>query len=221
MNSHRDLSLAAPHVVERFARDFLTDKCGVIRQNTRSGRDRILYYRKISGPDLASQVRLMRHVSHDNIVHVLRAMECEDSEHLLEISEYMSHVVVDLCVKSFAAFDELALAAILGQVLRGLKSMTDAGLGQTNFSTSKILADNHGNVKIACAAYSKNWQNRPTMLVPLVHQLMYVSLGLRQGNLISFRQVVRGFGSNRVLASTVAAQCNHGGLDDSKARFHD
>ncbi|KAH8707825.1 hypothetical protein HC256_009992 [Beauveria bassiana] len=115
MNSHRDLSLAAPHVVERFARDFLTDKCGVIRQNTRSGRDRILYYRKISGPDLASQVRLMRHVSHDNIVHVLRAMECEDSEHLLEISEYMSHVVVDLCVKSFAAFDELALAAILGQ----------------------------------------------------------------------------------------------------------
>ncbi|KAH8707824.1 hypothetical protein HC256_009992 [Beauveria bassiana] len=116
MNSHRDLSLAAPHVVERFARDFLTDKCGVIRQNTRSGRDRILYYRKISGPDLASQVRLMRHVSHDNIVHVLRAMECEDSEHLLEISEYMSHVVVDLCVKSFAAFDELALAAILGQL---------------------------------------------------------------------------------------------------------
>lgn len=72
--------------------------------------------------------------------------------------------------------------------------MTAAGLGQTNFNTRKVLIDHDGNVKIgrivcswhfqivvapnlifyvACAAYSEQWQNHATMLVPLVHQLMY------------------------------------------------
>lgn len=66
--------------------------------------------------------------------------------------------------------------------------MIDAGLGQVNFSTPKILADYDGDIKIgrivglrasglascltyllAGAAYSEKWQNHPTMLVPLVH----------------------------------------------------
>lgn len=63
----------------------------------------------------------MQQVFHDNIVHVLQVMECEDSEHLLEISQLMPIIVVDVCAKSFAAVDEAALAAVLGQA-RGLDS---------------------------------------------------------------------------------------------------
>lgn len=69
--------------------------------------------------------------------------------------------------------------------------MTMIGFGQTNFSPRKLLMDYDGNIKIgrrigigalhcrrlilslACAEYSEQWQNHPTMLVPLVHQLMY------------------------------------------------
>ncbi|EJP69838.1 uncharacterized protein BBA_00707 [Beauveria bassiana ARSEF 2860] len=94
---------------------------------------------------------------------------CKETRSMIRGS-VMPMIVVDVCANFFAEFDEHALAAVLGQ---GLLSMTAAGLGQTNFSARKILMDYDGNVKIARAVYSEQWQNHPTMLLPLVHQLMY------------------------------------------------
>lgn len=138
MSSRRELSLAEPHAIERYARSFpAVRRHTVIRQTTRSGRDRFLYSRPISGLHLARQVRLLRQVSHENVVHVLRVMECGDSEHVLEIAEFMPLAVVDVCAKSFAAFDELALAAVLGQA-RGLGSDHWLVLTMLGFTGSDI-----------------------------------------------------------------------------------
>lgn len=65
-------------------------------------------------------------------------MKCVDTEHLLEISEFMPVVVVDVCAKSFTAFDETALAAVLRQA-RGLLPLNgDFRLTAVGFTGSDI-----------------------------------------------------------------------------------
>lgn len=57
----------------------------------------------------------MRQVSYDNIVQVVQVIKYKDSNHILEISKFMPLIVVDVCLKSFTAFQEFALAAIIRQ----------------------------------------------------------------------------------------------------------
>lgn len=102
----------------RIACDCCHDENGdvMIQSHDLLGYRDLWYQRRIIGPGLAEKVRFLRRVRHENFVRVLAMVPRADPDIIDVHFELMPIVAVNLTANVFPHFNELALAAILGQV---------------------------------------------------------------------------------------------------------
>ncbi|KFY32537.1 hypothetical protein V493_00088 [Pseudogymnoascus sp. VKM F-4281 (FW-2241)] len=102
--------------------------------------------KRLKGPDYARDVRLLRTVRHNNFHDMLECFSFEGAYYAV-----FEHVPISLAhvAKSPPFLTEVELAAILGQILKGLAYLALKGLEHGSLSCSNILLDTDGNIKIA------------------------------------------------------------------------
>ncbi|KAJ0103783.1 Serine/threonine-protein kinase dst2 [Diaporthe amygdali] len=106
--------------------------------------DRLFSMHSISGPSRAQKVDVLRSLNHENILLPEEIFTYEDSS--CAITEAAAISLGDLVL---VRPDETQLAAIVGQVLRGVCYLASRGLSHGSISHANVLLTTKGIVKIA------------------------------------------------------------------------
>ena len=131
----------------------------VIKMNLRSDR----WKDKLA--TLEREIRLLRGLSHPNIVHYLGCgkdlPEAESEGYVKIYMEYMAGGSISRLLKEFGAFEEPVIAKFTRQIVIGLQYLHGMGVMHRDLKGGNILVGPKGTVKLADFGASKQIQGLP------------------------------------------------------------